>query len=204
MATRRNPTQRGSARPPAGDATGRQVREQQAANAPALKEAALTTTMIRPPAPEVSNEIIDATGEVEGVREISEEEMEAMLADDTEDEYGSDDFEDDDSIDPALLPDGKTDLLGMDEDDVRDLDEPQPKAKAKPFVKKTTEPVAPRGEVVETPEVVQKKFKMMRVVEDIEDVTIGKDNHFTFRYGPRYRVTEHVYNHLDEKGLVLH
>jgi hypothetical protein len=206
MATRRNPTQRGSARPQAGDATGRQVKAQQAAAAPALREAATKTTLIRPPEPEISDEIIDATGEVvEGVREISEDELEAMLDADTDSEYGDDTISDED-VDPESLPDGKTDLLGLDEEDLRELDEPQPKAK--PFsTKRRTEivngEVQPR-EVTETPQVVQKKYKMMRVVEDIEDVTIGKDNHFTFRYGPRYRVTEHVYNHLDEKGLVLH
>lgn len=42
----------------------------------------------------------------------------------------------------------------------------------------------------------------MRVVEDLEDVTIGYGNTFTFEAGRTYKVPAFVYNHLAEKGYV--
>lgn len=44
---------------------------------------------------------------------------------------------------------------------------------------------------------------LIRSLYDIEDVTIGYGNNFTFREGYRYRVPRWVAAHLEEKGLAL-
>lgn len=44
---------------------------------------------------------------------------------------------------------------------------------------------------------------LIRALYDIEDVTIGYGNNFTFREGYRYRVPRWVAAHLEEKGLAL-
>ena len=43
-----------------------------------------------------------------------------------------------------------------------------------------------------------------RVNTTLENVTIGKDNHYTFEEGRRYKAPLSVYNHLEEKGLIWH
>lgn len=42
---------------------------------------------------------------------------------------------------------------------------------------------------------------VVRVNSDLEDVTLGAGNHFSFIAGRRYRVPRWVANHLEEKGL---
>jgi hypothetical protein len=43
-----------------------------------------------------------------------------------------------------------------------------------------------------------------KVNTDLEDVTIGQGNIFTFKRGVTYTASKHVYDHLEEKGLVYH
>lgn len=45
---------------------------------------------------------------------------------------------------------------------------------------------------------------VLRVNCDLEDVTIGAGNNYTFMEGQAYRVPRHVYDHLEEKGYVWH
>lgn len=42
----------------------------------------------------------------------------------------------------------------------------------------------------------------IRVVEDIENMTLGVGNNYNFKAGQKYRVTRHVANHLKEKGYL--
>jgi len=44
----------------------------------------------------------------------------------------------------------------------------------------------------------------LRVNTDLEDVTIGQGNTFTFYRNKIYTVPKWVYDHLDEKGYVWH
>lgn len=55
--------------------------------------------------------------------------------------------------------------------------------------------------VVVEPEV---KFKEMRVNTDIDNMTLGAGNHYTFKMGQKYKVTSEVYDWLDEQGYVWH
>ncbi len=48
---------------------------------------------------------------------------------------------------------------------------------------------------------VAKEPTLIRSLYDIEDVTIGQGNTFTFREGYRYKVPRWVAAHLEEKGL---
>ncbi|GHB52414.1 hypothetical protein GCM10010331_45000 [Streptomyces xanthochromogenes] len=57
-------------------------------------------------------------------------------------------------------------------------------------------------EIVESPVIVSVSDREMRVVEDLEDVTIGYGNTFSFEAGRTYKVPAFVYNHLAEKGYV--
>lgn len=61
--------------------------------------------------------------------------------------------------------------------------------------------VVQKGEVV-TPELLNEPT-LIRSLYDIEDVTIGYGNTFTFREGYRYKVPRWVAGHLEEKGLAL-
>ncbi|MEU7147042.1 hypothetical protein AB0B15_03220 [Streptomyces sp. NPDC045456] len=57
--------------------------------------------------------------------------------------------------------------------------------------------------VEEAPVVVGEKLYEMRVTEDLEDVTIGYGNTYSFEVGRTYKnVPGLVYNHLREKGYV--
>lgn len=73
--------------------------------------------------------------------------------------------------------------------DVRELPEEKPKAAQQ------------AGEVL-TKE-MSNTPTLIRSLYDIEDVTIGYGNTFTFREGYRYRVPRWVAAHLEEKGLAL-
>lgn len=57
------------------------------------------------------------------------------------------------------------------------------------------------GEVL-TPDMLEKPA-LIRSLYDVEDVTIGYGNTFTFREGFRYKVPRWVASHLEEKGLAL-
>lgn len=43
---------------------------------------------------------------------------------------------------------------------------------------------------------------VVRVAEDIEAMTVGVGNHYSFKAGAKYKVPKHVANHLREKGLL--
>ncbi|KUL44743.1 hypothetical protein ADL22_12425 [Streptomyces sp. NRRL F-4489] len=60
----------------------------------------------------------------------------------------------------------------------------------------------PAANVEQLPVVVGESTREMRVVEDLENVTIGYRNTFTFEAGRTYKVPAFVYNHLAEKGYV--
>jgi len=40
----------------------------------------------------------------------------------------------------------------------------------------------------------------IRVIEDVENMTLGAGNTYSFKAGQRYKVTRHVAQHLKEKG----
>ena len=41
---------------------------------------------------------------------------------------------------------------------------------------------------------------VIRVVEDIENMTLGAGNFYNFKAGQKYKVDKHVAQHLEEKG----
>lgn len=45
---------------------------------------------------------------------------------------------------------------------------------------------------------------VIRIAADIEDMTFGAGNLYTFAEGRRYRVPRYIAVHLEEKGLVYH
>lgn len=44
--------------------------------------------------------------------------------------------------------------------------------------------------------------EVIRVVEDVENMTFGVGNNYSFRAGQKYEVTKEVANHLRSKGYV--
>jgi len=42
----------------------------------------------------------------------------------------------------------------------------------------------------------------IRVVQDIENMTLGAGNNYTFKAGQKYKVTKHVAQHLKEKNYL--
>lgn len=42
----------------------------------------------------------------------------------------------------------------------------------------------------------------IRVIETIENMTLGAGNNYNFKAGQKYRVTKHVAQHLKEKGYL--
>jgi hypothetical protein len=42
----------------------------------------------------------------------------------------------------------------------------------------------------------------IRVVQDIENMTLGAGNSYSFKAGQKYKVTQNVANHLKEKGYL--
>ena len=45
---------------------------------------------------------------------------------------------------------------------------------------------------------------VIRINADLEDVTVGAGNHYSFKEGQQYRVPVLVARHLEEKGYVWH
>lgn len=43
---------------------------------------------------------------------------------------------------------------------------------------------------------------VIRVVEDIENMTLGVGNYYSFKAGQKYKVSKHVAQHLEEKGYL--
>lgn len=182
-----------------GDATGMEQQRLQRENEAAIKEAATRTTLAAPPpVVQPTDDVVDYSAggsphtgnEDAGVRLITMEEATADGATAT----SAYDIPDGD-IDFESLPDGKTDILP---EMVERTEEPQPAHQ-----RQESQQPQPRVEQRAAPKVEQ-AFKILRVNTDLEDVTIGKDNHFTFRFGVPYKVPTHVWEHLYEKGYVLH
>lgn len=42
----------------------------------------------------------------------------------------------------------------------------------------------------------------IRVIQDIENMTLGSGNNYNFKAGQKYKVTKHVAQHLKEKGYL--
>lgn len=59
-------------------------------------------------------------------------------------------------------------------------------------------------ERVESPVRVKTATVRFKVNTDLDDVTIGQGNIFTFKRGETYTASRHVYDHLEEKGLIYH
>lgn len=192
--------------PRPGDATGREKDRLEKEVRPAIEEAASQVTLTSPPAPAPTDEVVDYSGggapsaleADQGVRVISMDE--ALAAGDTA--HTVDDLPESslDATVVAELPDGRTDVRP---EFIERTEEPQSAARLpKPQPRQHT---LPQAQVVpESAEVVEHAYRIMRVNTDLPDVTIGKDNHYTFREGTRYRVPAFVYDHLDEKGYVYH
>lgn len=45
---------------------------------------------------------------------------------------------------------------------------------------------------------------IIRVNEDVEDMTFGVGNNYTFKAGQKYKVPRNVADHLEEKGYIWH
>lgn len=188
-----------------GDATGMENERLRRENAAAITEASTGMSMVNPPpVVEETDTVVDYTqggsphvgGAEDGARLIS---MDEATADGTPvSHYDVPDSQ----VDMDSLPDGKTDVLP---EIVANEQEPQPahgeRRDSQQQVRRQGEPPA----VVEQREApkVEVAHRVLRVNTDLEDITIGKDNHFTFRVGQPYKVPANVYEHLEEKGYVL-
>jgi len=58
--------------------------------------------------------------------------------------------------------------------------------------------------IVDEPTIVASgdKTVTIRVVEDIENMTFGAGNYFSFRAGQKYKVDQELARHLEEKGYL--
>jgi predicted RNase H-like nuclease len=58
--------------------------------------------------------------------------------------------------------------------------------------------------IVDEPTIVDNSEKSVtiRVVEDIENMTFGAGNYFSFRAGQKYQVAQDLARHLEEKGYL--
>jgi hypothetical protein len=66
-------------------------------------------------------------------------------------------------------------------------------------------PVASPDEVVDFGvETVESDEVVIRVNEDLTNVTIGRGTFFNFEAGKKYKVSRNVAAHLEERGLVWH
>jgi hypothetical protein len=207
--TRATPTaqNRGTqARP--GDATGAENARLRAENDAAIREAATKTTLVNPPLVQQRDDVVDYSGGGSPNLGQAEEQarvitMEEALGDGetvstTYDEAAE-------AADLDSLPDGKTDVLP--EILERAAEEPAPAhGERRDSQQQVTTATAPqkavRGVQQVSAPVVEQAHRVLRVNTDLEDITIGKDNHFTFRVGQAYKVPAHVYDHLLEKGYV--
>lgn len=52
-----------------------------------------------------------------------------------------------------------------------------------------------------TPDLAE-EFAVIRVLDDIEDMTFGAGNLYTFKVGQKYKVSAALANHLEEKGYL--
>ena len=58
--------------------------------------------------------------------------------------------------------------------------------------------------IVDEPTIIADEGKTVtiRVVEDIENMTFGAGNYFSFRAGQKYQVAQDLARHLEEKGYL--
>ena len=57
--------------------------------------------------------------------------------------------------------------------------------------------------IVDEPTIVSDDAEVViRVIEDIENMTLGSGNNYNFKAGQKYKVTKHVAQHLLEKGYL--
>jgi hypothetical protein len=192
-----------------GDATGMENERLRKENEAAIRQAATTTTLVNPPpVVEQTDQVVDYseggsahTGNEEGARLISLDEATGDGDTRVETFLGND--HDDQGLDMDSLPDGTVDILP--EILEQRTDEPAPAhGERRDSQQQTRQQPAPQVGVERTgAPVVEEAFRVLRVNTDLEDVTIGKDNHYTFRVGVPYKVQKHVYDHLVEKGYAL-
>lgn len=72
-------------------------------------------------------------------------------------------------------------------------------AEGKQDAPKSDSPVAVSRQVQVKDEIVSFKVR-----ETLEMVTIGAGNHYTFEEGKTYKYPKHIYDHLEEKGMIWH
>lgn len=192
-----------------GDATGKERERLQNEHADAIREAATHTTLVSPPPPVVTrpDEVVDYTsggdshtGADQDVRLIS---MDDAVADGSTlvSQYDIPESQ----VDIDALEDGRV-TAGAPPEVIQRTEEPRPAHERQPEPPQQQVPqqgVNPRAvQQVEAPK-VERAHRVMRVNTDLEDITIGKDNHYSFFVGKAYKVPAHVYDHLWEKGYVL-
>jgi len=58
--------------------------------------------------------------------------------------------------------------------------------------------------IVDEPTIITDEGKVItiRVVEDIENMTFGAGNYYSFKAGQKYQVTQDLARHLEEKGYL--
>jgi len=54
------------------------------------------------------------------------------------------------------------------------------------------------------PVIVESDYRVIRVNTDIEDMTYGIGTSYTFLRGRRYRVSHHLYQWLESRGVIYH
>lgn len=68
--------------------------------------------------------------------------------------------------------------------------------------RQTADPASDLSEATEV--VVEEPMVGMRVSVDLDDVTIGHGNTYSFKVGQKYRVPRYIYAYMDERGFVYH
>lgn len=98
--------------------------------------------------------------------------------------------------DPILDP--STSAQGY--DSMSDLRTTETQPRAKPPATNPMEVV----DLGEEPVTVEEEWKVIRVNTDVEQMTYGVGNEYTFLRGRRYRVPKHLYQWLESRGVVYH
>jgi hypothetical protein len=99
--------------------------------------------------------------------------------------------DDDPILDPSTVPAY---------DPMRDLQPVGVQQQARPTPSNPMEVV----DLGDEPVTVEEEWKVIRVNTDIEQMTYGVGNEYTFLRGKRYRVPFHLYQWLESRGVVYH